>query len=98
MAPLPPFISSGVLPPHLAGAASPHDRSPYEATPAEVVARFATSGPRRVILRGYLDYRAALREAGFAEGYQWLDGSFVEDVERTEGRPPNDVDVVTFYR
>lgn len=31
-------------------------------------------------------------------GFQWLDGSFLEHVERLEGRPPNDVDVVTFYR
>jgi hypothetical protein len=32
------------------------------------------------------------------QGFQWLDGSFFEHVERTEGRDPNDIDVVTFYR
>ena len=30
-------------------------------------------------------------------GFQWLDGSFLEDIERTEGRAPRDLDVVTFY-
>lgn len=29
-------------------------------------------------------------------GFQWLDGSFTEDVEAKEQRSPNDVDVVTF--
>ena len=29
-------------------------------------------------------------------GFQWIDGSFVEDVEATRSSPPNDVDVVTF--
>jgi hypothetical protein len=98
MAKIPPFDAAGVLPPHLAGPTARHARSPYEATPLDVVERFATSTPRCDILRGYLEYRAALREAGFHEGYQWLDGSFVEDVERMRGRPPNDIDIVTFYR
>ncbi|ARS34296.1 hypothetical protein CA264_01920 [Pontibacter actiniarum] len=30
-------------------------------------------------------------------GYQWLDGSFLEDIETLEKRPPKDIDVVTFY-
>jgi hypothetical protein len=29
-------------------------------------------------------------------GFQWLDGSFLEDVETLEHRPPRDIDVVTF--
>ena len=35
-------------------------------------------------------YRAALRAVGFDRGFQWLDGSFVED------RVPKDLDVVSF--
>lgn len=31
------------------------------------------------------------------EGFQWVDGSFLEDVEKTQSRPPGDIDVVTFY-
>ncbi|MEO5862708.1 MAG: hypothetical protein ABIQ03_09640 [Burkholderiales bacterium] len=30
-------------------------------------------------------------------GFQWIDGSFLEDVEKTENRSPGDIDVVTFY-
>jgi len=42
-----------------------------------------------------LDYREALRGVGIHSGYQWLDGSFVEDVETNRGRPPSDIDIVT---
>ena len=31
------------------------------------------------------------------QGYQWLDGSFLEDVEARENRPPNDLDLLTLY-
>jgi hypothetical protein len=29
-------------------------------------------------------------------GFQWLSGSFMEDIEATESRSPRDLDVVTF--
>lgn len=35
---------------------------------------------------------------GLQEGFQWLDGSFLEDIERTGKRPPGDIDVVTFFK
>lgn len=35
---------------------------------------------------------------GLVEGFQWIDGSFLEHVESTEGRDPRDIDVVTFFR
>jgi hypothetical protein len=31
------------------------------------------------------------------KGFQWVNGSFFEDAERLRNRPPNDIDVVTFY-
>jgi hypothetical protein len=31
------------------------------------------------------------------DAVQWLDGSFLEDIESQEGRPPRDLDVVTIY-
>jgi len=31
-------------------------------------------------------------------GFQWLNGSFHENVEVNEARDPNDIDVVTFYK
>ena len=64
--------------------------SPYEADALEVVSTFATTSRRCEILRGLLDHRTALRALGIVDGFQWLDGSFVED------KVPNDVDVVTF--
>ena len=67
--------------------------SPYAATALEVVTTFGDSPERQVILRGWLAHRAAMREAGFRKGFQWLDGSFVED------KQPRDLDIVTFlYR
>jgi len=58
--------------------------------------RFGGSPERRLILSGLLDLRDALRTAGIVEGFQWLNGSFVEDVETLRGRAPADIDVVTF--
>jgi hypothetical protein len=57
---------------------------------AEVVSTLGTSTKRQKILAHWLDHRAALRSLGFQLGFQWLDGSFVED------KDPNYLDVVTF--
>lgn len=85
---LPPFMGMDVVGEYL-------PRSPYSATMQEVVQRFATSNERCIILRGLIQFRAALREAGFRDGLQWIDGSFVENCEAVKGRPPGDVDVVS---
>ncbi|MCY3841666.1 MAG: hypothetical protein OXH09_23985 [Gammaproteobacteria bacterium] len=59
----------------------------------EVVTRFGTTTLRNTILLGWLEHRADLRTAGFLDGFQWLNGSFVED------KQPRDLDVVAFlYR
>lgn len=94
--PIPAFTIDGVLPPYVGpngpgGAAE--DMSPYVATALEVVSTFATTDGRRHILGGWLRHRADLRAIGFDRGFQWLDGSFVED------KQPRDLDVVSFlYR
>jgi hypothetical protein len=72
--------------------------SPYPASSLEVTERFATSPDRRTILLGWLDLRADLRRLNLSGGFQWLDGSFLEDVEKIRGVPPNDLDVVTFFQ
>ena len=72
------------------------DRSPYRCTFTQLVERFATSQPRIAILQGLLGYRQALALQGIVEGFQWIDGSFVENCEVIRGRPPSDIDVVTF--
>ncbi|MCE9660594.1 MAG: hypothetical protein K8R60_18865 [Burkholderiales bacterium] len=94
---IPAFNHSHVLPPFLGD--SPKESagsSPYQATASELVARLGNTPERRLLLRGLFDYRQALHNLGFSDGFQWLDGSFVEDVEAHEARPPNDIDVVTF--
>ena len=90
---------AGVIPPIRPGEPGHSlDRSPYEVTLQAVIDRFATTAQRATILEGLLRYRAALHAAGAVSGFQWLDGSFLEHIEDTENRPPNDIDVVTFFR
>ncbi len=94
---IPPFNHSHVLPPFLGD--SPivvANTSPYECSAQEVVHQFAISPERCKLLRGWLSYRADLRQLGFGRGFQWIDGSFCEDVEMHEQRAPGDIDVVTF--
>jgi len=62
------------------------------------VQRFGTSSARNAILLGLLDFRAQLKRIGIIDGFQWLDGSFVENKEAQGLGPPNDVDVITFSR
>jgi hypothetical protein len=64
----------------------------------KAVFRSVEDGPeRRAILGKFLDFRDRLRGEGLKNGFQWLDGSFLEDVESRESRPPKDIDVVTVY-
>ena len=75
-------------------------RSPYRATLVDFVQRFAVTGERITLIEGFLNYREALHQAGIDEGFQWIDGSFVEHVEERSYDPhtPNDIDVVTFCK
>ena len=84
-----------VLPPHLGDPTVPGDLSPYPCTAAELCDRFATSPERKTILDGFLRLREELFCLGI-QGFQWLDGSFLEDIETQECRDPEDIDVVTF--
>lgn len=94
---IPAFEQSGVLPPFKGDSpAEQASQAPYKVSLAEFVTHFATSPERIEILKGFLNYRIALKAIGIDNGFQWVDGSFVEDVEKTRGRPPNDVDLVTF--
>ncbi|MBE7539342.1 MAG: hypothetical protein HS122_13135 [Opitutaceae bacterium] len=95
--PIPAFDTNNVLPPHLGNAISRADLSPYECTSIDLVARYATSAARASILRGFLDFRHKLQLRGLTIGYQWLDGSFLEDIEKLENRNPQDLDVLTVF-
>ena len=72
-------------------------RSPYFICILELVVRFGITDARRRLLTGLLDYRAALHQAGLTRGFQWINGSFLENVEEMEGRDPKDIDIATFF-
>jgi hypothetical protein len=99
MTSIPAWNGAGFLPPwaSTAGPAAQGARSPYRSTMLDFVRRFAITDARIIICQGLLDYRAELRTLG-VRGFQWLDGSFVEDVEnfRPLKPQPADIDVVTF--
>ncbi len=91
---IPPQQANGVLPPFVGSdPINGASQSPYNASPEEFTARFATSPQRVAIAQGWLAHRAALYQLGFAGGFQWLAGSYCEVMSRE----PNDIDVVTFY-
>ena len=79
-----------MLPPYI-GNPAVGNQSPYEAKSYEVVQVLGLSIKRCDILKGWLEHRSELRKLGFRSGFQWLDGSFVED------KSPNDIDIVIFH-
>lgn len=94
---IPDFNIHGVIPPIRPGEPGhSDDRAPFPTAMLVLCQRLGGTPDRRIILLGLLDLRDALRGAGIIEGFQWVDGSFAEDVERLRGRPPADIDVVTF--
>jgi hypothetical protein len=95
---VPDWNVRGVIDPINVLSPTTADRSPYRVSLREAVHRFATSARRIEVLRGFMTYRAELHAAGLLVGFQWLDGSFLEDIERTELRDPGDIDVVSFYQ
>src|SRR5437016_13897672 len=93
---IPDFNSSGVLPPHLGNPVHASKLSPYPATASEVCKKYGNPIDRREILHGWLQLRALLRSYWNTSGFQWLDGSFMEDTESRRGGPPKDIDVISF--
>lgn len=94
---IPDFDHNHVIPPHIGDPRRLSDLSPYLCNTLELCERFATSKERIEILKNFLVFRKKITEVGITGGFQWLDGSFTEDVEKRETRPPNDLDLVTFY-
>lgn len=95
---IPEFNMAGVIPPIRPGALGhSQDRSPYVVDIVRVISRFATT-PRRIqILKGFLEFRQNFYALGVVSGFQWIDGSFCQDIEVIESRDPGDIDVVTFF-
>jgi len=93
---IPDWNAQGVLPPNDPVNPTSAERSPYIISLTDFVLHFGTTEKRQDILIGFLDFRANLRTAGLDKGFQWIDGSFLENVETIESRKPADIDVVTF--
>jgi len=90
---IPSWNAKGVLPPVDPVSV---ERSPYPVSLTDFVLHFGTTEKRQALLIGILDFRSTLHAAGLVEGFQWVDGSFLEDIETIERRAPADIDVVTF--
>ena len=94
---IPAWNALGLLPPIDPTTPTAVERSPYPVSLKDLVLRFGTSPERKAILTGFLEYRAILHQFGVQHGFQWLDGSFMEEIEILEGRPPMDLDVVPLF-
>ena len=96
--PIPDWNADGVLPPFLTGP-NVEPTSPYSVSLVDLIVRFGNTEGRRRQLIELLDFRSQLHKAGMTKGFQWINGSFVEEVEQTrpERPAPEDIDVVTFY-
>jgi hypothetical protein len=95
--PIPDFTPDLALPPHLGNPIQHEQLSPYSCTTEELCTRLGNTNKRREILNGFLDFRQHLSEHGVTQGFQWLGGSLLEQIEMLENRPQNDLDVATFY-
>lgn len=96
---IPLHTQSGVLPPFYPGTlpSDPGAMAPYQVQLSEFLIRFGTTIQRINLLKRFIKYRTDLQSKGISEGFQWVDGSFVEQVEITQSRSPKDIDVVTFF-
>lgn len=94
---IPFFDHNNVTPPHIGSPTDSSQLSPYSSNIVEFAQHFATSNERIEILKGLVSFRKKLNEVGVNEGFQWLDGSFTENIEISESRAPRDLDIVTFY-
>jgi uncharacterized protein DUF6932 len=70
--------------------------SPFPTSLTRIANKLCGSPARKEIFRGLLAYRQELGNIGMDEGFRWLSGSFMEDIESRESRNPNDIDAVTF--
>ena len=85
MASIPDFNYNNVLPPHLGNPTDTSKISPYKTDIMEFCKKFATSSERIEACK-----------KNIVNGFQWIDGSFTENIEASEKRAPHDIDVVSF--
>ena len=94
---IPDWDGRGVLPPFLNSPIEADGISPFLVSLVDIIERFGTNRERLIILGGMLRYRAELHAIGLVRGFQWVDGSFMENIELLEQREPQDIDVVSFF-
>ena len=94
---IPGFNQQGLLPPYDGDGALVEASSPYQTTTSEICHKFGTTPVRREILRGFLRYRALLTELRLVDGFQWVDGRFLEE-DRGPHNAPENIQVVTFCK
>ena len=96
---IPPFDKNNVLPPYI--GATPTKRgfqSPYTSDIMELCHYFAKTPARICILKGFVRFRIDCAANGIGKGVQWLDGSFMEDIELSGSRDPRDIDVISLIQ
>jgi hypothetical protein len=93
---IPNFNAQGVLPPFLGPNATTQQRSPYVGTMTDLVVALGTTVHRKRLFEGLIRYRQMMHSLDFTVGFQFIDGSFVENIEVTGGRVPNDIDVFSY--
>ena len=91
--PIPPFDMRGLMPAFLGSDETTVDRSPYWTTMSELATVLGTTPHRRQLLRNLIGYRALIATDAYQAGFQFIDGSFVENIEATASRSPGDIDV-----
>lgn len=96
LVPIPSWNAQGLIPPINETDPAGVERSPYAVSLLELIMNYSTSPERTKILQGLLKFRSHLHQLGLRQGFQWLDGSFLENIEALQQRPPRDIDVVTF--
>ncbi len=103
--PIPAWTEDGILPPnrYMADPVNRAGMSPFKCSIDQFVMRFMHHPSpedwdhRRGLMALFLDYRHIARRLGLT-GFQWVWGSFVENVEsfRERPHPPQDIDLVNF--
>ena len=94
---IPKWDNSAVIPAIDFEKPTSADRSPYQASLLDLVRRFGHTTSRRRLLTELLDFRSELHTVGLVQGFQWLDGSFAENVEVRKDKDPSDIDLITFF-
>lgn len=87
----------GFIPPVLDRNPAGKFRSPYSISLLDFYNLFSCiSAERLQLLNNFLQYREHLHTAGVVNGEQWINGSFLINIEKIDGRAPRDIDIVTF--